>query len=938
MDSSLTNRKVDELWDTVSAINPVLMSEWIDHCFTGKYHEREQKSKLDIQKTLTDKKYQIDPSKNFLWRLMSRDPLQYGYGNHIGVCKRRVGLAMVFLQVMMENSYWDDFAVTTLGPIQSEISGTNFNLALSRPVIADNWDDKPTEHITTPLHEAARLEDVDKVLRLIKNREIAQSNQYGYTPLHCAAMAIKPNAKIAKLLISSVNGSQRFLNKQTDDEWGENTALHIAAANVNLTEEFVQQFKEADPLCRNSLNNTIFHVAANSRNRDAIFYVLNTFAPTNKHWDIDIVDEGRECPDKLINICARNCNAKAVELLIKHGADISQGVLHELVLESVRYPKKIDQLLIVYQKIVDNAVTWRCLEEDTKFMKLKPSSYYLELLRETMIWLLTNRMAYYDDKDALQCALDHGASVMFRQFITTKYVFRTDGEETWKWVGDELDNSETGSIINAGNIWNSQQRWNWTVFDVTNFTKETMSQPSDSPGSDSSGSDSAGNAVAKPNNTENSCKPKHLYGVPQAPDKPYLDYLLIGFDHWINSRTLSSQPLKELTRPYVALMQRFNFLLGLLQLIFMISFTAYYMPTTCSLALMFNITNTSCLSSTITNKNDTPSSGVGQQRSWIAAFWLIWPIILLSGNLFISFHYVQHATQACEQQCNRIVFKARDLRLSFDKLYKALLRTLPLRIFCCLVFVWFWKYFRSESYESYVEVTAMVILFGWITSLEFFGAISKNFRIAELVVQEIIAKDIPSFMLFFGFTVVGFSFAMHALRVSLCTPTEFIRLDETFFGVLSSAFGIGDFFEVTITNSRCDGVGGTQHLFELVYFGYVWSTMIILLNVLIAMMNHRYEQATRRAENIWRFQILSMVRALEKQETLVNVINECKILDLWRTADDFVKFFWCYIGCCYRDKNHGFLTKKGNRYYLQLVLPVDEKLTGTIRYDTIVGI
>ena len=404
--------------------------------------------------------------------------------------------------------------------------------------------------------------------------------------------------------------------------------------------------------------------------------------------------------------------------------------------------------------------------------------------------------------------------------------------------------------------------------------------------------------------------------------RPYLTYLLTVFDHWKCSNILSTQPLKALTKPYIELVQRLCLILGLLQLLFMVLFTVYCMPTTCTLAQMFNISTASC-----SNSNYSVWATTTQQRSWKAALWLIWPIMLLAGNMFNTFHVWKQANSAYEQQSQKVVLTAKDLRLpSFLGKLRTVVQATPTRIFCISVFVWMGVYFYSESHELYAEVTAIVLLFGWITNLEFFGSISKRFSISQLVLREIIQRDIPSFMLSFAFTVVGFSFAMHMIRMSACMQNQIIRLDETVFAVLSSAFGIGDFFEATVTDPACAG-GATQYLFEIVYLGYVCVTMIILLNVLIAMMNNRYEKAKRRAENIRRFQILSMIRVLKSSNCLLKAMKKCRILYLPRPCERTKKSrfrvgWWDHDGhptSVYHNETH-------DRYYLRLLLPIDKRL------------
>jgi len=930
----MTDQQVDELWERVNEKNSALLSDWT-RCFGGDESEKQRRSKQEIKMTLTDREWQTDPSKNFIWRLMGRDWESHGYG-----LSKRFDLAILFLQVMAENSYWNDLIVTTLGPRHSEIN-LNDRLCIKLK-LKPTTDNECDETSITPLHEAARFENIEEVKMLVEQigddeTKIGATNQRGYTPLHFAAMAINPKAEIAELITKGCN--QRCLNKRTEYLWGGNTALHIAAANVNVTEEFIQAFKEADSRLCNSDGDTPFQVAAKSRNQHAIIYMLNTFAPTNNLWDVDSVDKYQNYRNTLINICAREGNAEAVALLIKHGADISQGVLHEIVIESVRNPEKINSLVRVYQSIVDNAVIWRCLEEEKeptnkqlKFMKIEGSEDYSKLFRKTIISLLTKPLTNYHGRDVVQCALAHGAAKMFWQIINTKAVFRINDKETWNYVSEE--NQIVVKNESDKDTQGNQESWIWTVFDVTNFTEETFLKSSDSASSGRTAlnrnsiprdheSQYILEGFAQTNNSQNSSKPH--------PGVPYLSYLLTVFDQWKSSNILCTQPWKELTRPYVTLLQRLYFIVGLLQLIFMVSFSKYFMPTTCSLAQMFNVSTTACNISSSNDSYDAMPPTTSQRRSWIAVIWLIWPIILITINELTTVQYVVDAKRAYTRQppINQ-VFLSKDLRLSFaNKLFRTLLRTVPLRIFCCMVFVWLYVYLCSDSRELYVEVTATVLLFGWITNLLFFGAMSKTFSISVLVLEEIITKDIPIFLLFFGFIVVGFSFAMHIIRISACMHNQIIYLHETFFDVLSSAFGIGDFFEATITDPTCAG-RGTVFFFEMVYFGYMCATMIILLNILIAMLNYRYEKAKLRAENIWRFRILSAVRAFEMHTSLVEIMKKYGIIDQFRPADSFRESFGCSVGCCYRDKNSGSVSLKSNlrpsRYYLKLLLPADERL------------
>jgi len=905
------DQEEDCLLDTILEIKADLLFDWYT-CFDNNNNQHEQ-VKQEIRNTMSSEDSQRDHRVNFIMRLMSEEP--HGYKDRSGICRKRVDLALLILHVMKESEYWCEFLQNTRAASE-EVDLENAPLirrALSscRTGLDQIKEKYRQQDASLSLCEAAKLEDVEQVRTLIGGGErIKTDDKHRYTPLHYAAMAINPNVEIAKMLVEVMRQEDclDMINKSCNKHYGWNTALHIAAGNANVTQEFIEQFRAADPTLINYVYDTPFHVAAKSKNPKAIVYMLNTFAPTHNRWDVDDVDDCQDPTTRntVINICARSGNSEAVALLIQHGADISKGVLHEIVDECIRSPQKIDKLKEVYQVIVDNAVTWRCLEQE-EVNPLKGSGEYVKKLKETLIWLITRPLQEYNHEDVQQYAISRGAVTMLQEIVHTEDVFRT--------VTEFIEE-----------------------FDVTNFTQETMVRDDakrcgtrKKNNEDTATYLCSGNTESE--DMESRRRPKRKFDESHTPTIPYLAYMLNCFDRWKATNILSTKLLKQLTKPYFVIIQRVYFLVGMLQLLFMILFSVYYTPDICSLSMMFAMNNTVCSSSNYYKQfsldaydnNTKTSTTVIQQRSSLSWLWLIWPIILVTSNLVGAFFTVEYT---------RVTFKGRvSYNESINFMYTSfashlcnvLLWPILPKIFCLTVFVWFFKYCNSETHESYVEVTAMVLLFGWITDLRFFGAVNKNFSVSTLMIKEIIAKDIPSFMLFFIFTVVGFSFAMHALRVSSCDVNEYIYLWETFSGVLSSGFGIGDFFENTISSSSCVGAR-THHLLEAVYFSYIVVTLIILLNLLIAMMNNRYEIAKQRAENIWRYQILCKRGALQSHKIIANIVKKCRIPF---TPTKNRKFLLCCFCCCFYDKNPHKITKDDvgdgrKRYYLKVRLNADE--------------
>ena len=892
---------IDELLQTVSEINNDLLLDW-HNCFDQ--IDSEQRLKNEIRKTLRDTTSQQDPTINFILRLVSAAANGYRdiRGKHINQCRKRVWLAEIFLHAMRQKQFWAECIENTDHPQryidEEHVISRAKTSCMSLKQIKERYRSPGTSLF--PLHEAARLEDIETVRRLIANDENIQPDGHRCTPLHAAAMAINPNAEIAGIIVKAMTttGRRSMINTPSDRDYGRNTALHIAASNANVTQAFIEQLKDADPAVFNSSGYSPFHVAAKSRNQKIIIYMLNTFAPTNNRWDVDYLDDHELLTpaNRLINICAIKGNADAVALLIQHGADISRGVLHEIVRESVIVPKKIEKLVDVYRRIVENAVTWRCLEEKRENHPLKGSELYKKMKRETMIWLLTNPLEKGNPEDVLEHAISNGASTMFQEIVNTMGVFRRIN----------------GFIVR---------------FDVTNFTKETILDEDVNVVANEERPMEEGQHEHVPlvNTVDIVRRPRKDFTRRRKPNKPYLTYLLRRFNRWESSNVLSTQPLNQLTKPYFALIQRFCLLLGLLQLVFMILFSAHYMPDTCSLSLMFNINIIHCSSSSSNSmRNSTllldadinitrASSDMAQRRSSTAWLWLIWPSILITGSGVGSYYSREYVDSKSRSTNNDKIVK---FFLKCTKLTRTvkrcLLQSVIMRLFCFSVFLWYYKYLKSVTHASYIEVTAAVLLFGWITSLEFLAAVSRSFSISALVVKEIIAKDVPSFMLFFAFTVVGFSFAMHAIRVSAC-ELKFIDFQDTFYGLLSSAFGIGDFFETAITDRSCVGID-RKHLFEAMYFTYIGVTLIVLMNVLIAMMNDRYALAKGRAETIWKFRILSMMTALESQIGCIQIMKYSQILNLYRPhkhnrtgSFESRHSQLCYFGCCFRDRYKGFV-------------------------------
>jgi len=210
-----------------------------------------------------------------------------------------------------------------------------------------------TESGITPLHIAVEYGYYEDVKALLEAKAEIKADRKGVTPLHVAAASSKPNTEIAKLLIEymkSVEGNPlinaTFPTTSNDEPTRGNTALHVAADNKHISHEFIETLAVAgiDLCIKNAEDETAFHVAARAENPDVIVWMLEVFSPVKYGWKMAVIETDDDADNnnddndsraKMLGICARSGNAKAVAMLIEYGADISEDVLFQLIDESV---------------------------------------------------------------------------------------------------------------------------------------------------------------------------------------------------------------------------------------------------------------------------------------------------------------------------------------------------------------------------------------------------------------------------------------------------------------------------------------------------------------------------------------------------------------------------------------------------------------------------
>jgi len=661
----------------------------------------------------------------------------------------------------------------------------------------------------TALHVVADNSSYEDVKFLLKYGAQIKADKRGLTPLHIAASTAEPNPEIAKLLVEQVKRNrpkeESVLEISNAKSTTNSTALHYAAYNENMSRKFIQalgsKWSNLDPSVKNNEDKTPFHIAAEAENPDIIVSMLEVFSPAKSGWIMEGIE--MTAGPTLLEICAKKGNAEAVTLLIKYGAKMSENVFFYLIDESANNPTKTKKLIGVYRTLTKNCVLWQWLTDDSNKLIASKLHYprcvtdpeaYAAKKREIMLKLLTKSNERYRDRNVLEHAIAKGERVFLNEIINTTDVFMMTDYVPRDMKPDHSHPEASKSV----------------KYDVTYDITDFLNLPSCS-GSFFQTISRRRTAFVEPQD-ENS-----------PPLRSYLHLITRKRHKWENTDILQLEPFRTITQPMCRLVQFIYFLIAVIQLIHMTVFSISFMPSYCSLKQQLNADlSAECNSSAV-----PPEPFEVNVSTFFAMWnflWLPWPTAICVGTAINRFPHRKWSQRAYGCFSARLVFA-------------------PL--------LWVWYFTTFIRNELYLSLTSLVHLFGWLVTLSFFISSLENASIFSFLLTEIIVKDIASsFGIVFVFVVISFSSAIHLLRESALLGQS--NYFDTMYNVFAAALTTGDFMSETLEKPA--DVVARYHLLQAVFAIYLCCATIILLNILITMMNYRYEEARKKAQNIWRFQ------------------------------------------------------------------------------------
>ena len=234
----------------------------------------------------------------------------------------------------------------------------------------------------TCLHIAALHGHTETINVLLQKAKLSAQNKRGETPLHVAAKSHAAGPDNVRAISHCIINTHNWGLLDEEDSDG-NTALHLAAEAHRTS--IIPELRNLSVKTKNIKGNTPLHIAAMVDSGSLLDTFITVFTAPGKDINVNqINDEGKT----VLHITAVHGDEGRIKPLIKLGADLSiqdnegNTILHELVKAASENIEKKMIFCKVFAAIVDEAVTWWCIErefhspsgDNTKYLKYRKAA------------------------------------------------------------------------------------------------------------------------------------------------------------------------------------------------------------------------------------------------------------------------------------------------------------------------------------------------------------------------------------------------------------------------------------------------------------------------------------------------------------------------------------------------------------------------------------
>ncbi len=433
---------------------------------------------------------------------------------------------------------------------------------------------------------------------------------------------------------------------------------------------------------------------------------------------------------------------------------------------------------------------------------------------------------------ALELAAKCGAVELVKKMVQIRRIFSTKHKDTYQYdVTDLLPDTIVNKVVD----------------DTTSNHQEVVSQQEphlDKPLSKVFPGGASKSFIAKRQNVQNE---KNIVSL--------LEMVVKAKPLNVANEMLNIVPLRQIVADYWVIYQYIYGILMILHITYMACYSIYSVPAARD-AINAYRTKTS---------NATLVTDVSPSSAYVA--FLIWPLILLAYQVY----YIGNKIYRCVRKLDleEPAFSEIEGRwYSFSNLPSAFLAlvlyylpTITSISFSVLTICWLFMYLDSDPMQSYISATCLLI--GWLLTICFSHGFESVHGFTQMLAN-IFVRDVVRFFFLYMFILLGFGFAFETLiQLSVDLQEEFPDTAIVFQQTFGMMIGAGDLMVEDI-DTRFSNHGYSATYFKFLYLTYALVTVVVLLNLLIAMMSDSYAEVKEREGTSYRVESIAMAIRLEK--------------------------------------------------------------------------
>lgn len=690
----------------------------------------------------------------------------------------------------------------------------------------------------TALHEAAKAGHLPAVELLLKVCRLAKVNNNGDTALHSAVKSPAASADVVNVIVTRMLRTRSFQVVNEKNASG-NTALH-QAAKYNRP-EVIKHLTMISPSKLNKDGDNPLHIAAHLGNIEVLIEILKYF-----EYEMDINQRTAD-GETLLHLLAKGGYVETIQVVIDYGIDLAiqdetgNTFLHDLAEQAGSDPDNFEKYNSVFDEVVKGALKWWCRFKNITIID-EDSEESLRR-RKWAVLYLRSEIINNDSLTALQLAVKHGATALVEHMIKVPLLFVNK-------VGKDYQ------------------------FDLTDLVPDTLVHKHDSKALmpairsfqryKTKVEEESGIPLTSELATREPAKGEPATDIPEVCQVQLKTVRASLLEIIVSKRPLSVanvlldiEPVKMVADNYWTQYQVIASFMLLLHIIYMSLLSAFAIPAIQTSSVPQNLTSVNATSTTKDQSNE-----------WFALF-LVWPIALFIQEAYfivIRCYRLIKRLDISEPAFDEMRSDPKQVLSVPDAIVALLVYYMPhvVRItFSVLVFVWWDLHMKASGKQGIL--LCYIMLIGWLNTI----SLTRTFRPMHsftIMLRNIFIKDVLRFLFLYVFILLAFGFGFYCLvRLSPQVYTEFGGPEEIFYQTFGMLLGAGDMM-VENVEDKYKAAGYSPVHFKVIYLIYALVTVVVLLNILIAMMNDSYGDI--RSKEGQSFRVTSIQSAIEFEKAV----------------------------------------------------------------------